>query len=66
MSRDKSLTSYINRLFVDEDKGKEWAERKARHPHMKGYELKMGWRKVKYAPEEPELFSVSFSKKEEL
>ena len=61
----KTLTTYINRLFEDEDKGKEWAERKTRDPKMKGYNLEMGWRKIKYAPEQPEIFSVSFTKEED-
>lgn len=60
----KTLNRYINRLFTTEEAGKEWAERKARHPDMRKYELNMGWRKIKYAPEEPELFSVSFTKEE--
>jgi hypothetical protein len=60
----KTLNRYINRLFTTEEAGKEWAERKARLPDMRGYDLNMGWRKIKYAPEEPELFSVSFIKED--
>jgi len=32
---------------------------------MKDYDLEMGWRKIKYAPEQPDIFSVSFRKKED-
>jgi hypothetical protein len=58
----RELTHYINRLFETEEAGKEWAERKAQLPSMRGYEVQMGWRKIKYSPEEPEKFSVSFTK----
>ena len=62
----KIFKSYINRLFPDEEAGKAWAQRKALNPDMSGYKLEMGWRKIKYAPEEPEMFSVSFTKNKEL
>lgn len=62
----KTLNTYINRLFEDEEKGREWAQRKLRDPQMKGYELDMGWRKIKYAPEQPDVFSVSFRKVEDV
>lgn len=61
----KTLTTYINRLFEDEDKGMKWAERKSRDPKMRDYDLEVRWRKIKYAPEQPKLFSVSFTKKED-
>jgi len=66
MGRDKSFNSYINRLFTDEDAGKKWAERMSMKPDMRNWELKMEWRKIKYAPEEPEMFSVSFTQNKEL
>jgi len=60
----KTLNTYINRLFEDEEKGREWAQHKLRDPKMKDYDLEMSWRKIKYAPEQPDIFSVSFRKKE--
>jgi len=62
----KTYHTYINRLFEDEEKGKEWAERKMRSPEMKGYRVTMEWRKIKYAPEDPEIFSVSLRKEKDL
>ena len=62
----KTLNNYINRLFPDEEAGKAWAQRKALDPAMAGYKLTMEWRRIKYAPEQPKLFSVAFTKEEDL
>jgi hypothetical protein len=51
-----------NRLFEDEEEGRRWAERMLRKPEMKGCELIMEWRKIKYAPNEPKIFSVTLTK----
>ena len=56
---------YHNRLFETEEEGYAWLNRVRYKPEFKDCEIKCEWRKIKYHPDEPEVFSVSFEKEAE-
>ena len=62
MGKKRTSPLYHNRLFETEQDGYEWASRVANKKEFRDCTVKYEWRKIKYQPDEPEVFSVTFEK----